>query len=68
MKKLIEIKLISIIYKLFRSIGIKREDILIISAYNILVTEIVKLLKKDGLIDQNKGDVLTIDRSQGTDK
>lgn len=41
---------------------------MIISAYNILVSEIVKILKKEELIDSNNGDVLTIDRSQGTDK
>ena len=51
-----------------RKLGLKREDILIISVFNSSVHEIVLYLTGKKLIDSNQGDVLTIDKSQGSDK
>lgn len=45
-KRLLQIKITCCLYKYFRNLGIERKDILIISAYNSLVHQIVSALKK----------------------
>lgn len=67
-KRLLQIKISCCLYKQFRNLGVKKEDILIISAYNSLVHQLVRALKKEQLIEDNNSDVLTIDKSQGSDK
>ena len=50
-------------------IGVKKQEILIISAYNSLVHQITQALNKQKLIEgSGSSEVLTIDKSQGTDK
>lgn len=61
-------KITILIYEWLRKLGLKREDILIISLFNSTVSELSSLMMKNKLIDTNKGDVLTIDKSQGSDK
>ena len=45
-KRLLQIRMACCIYKCFRDLGISRENILIISAYNSLVHQLVNALKK----------------------
>lgn len=67
-KRLLQLRITCMLYKYFRLLGIKKEEILIISAYNSLVHQLVSALNKEKLIEGNSSDVLTIDKSQGTDK
>ena len=67
-RRFLEIRITCMIYEAFRKLGLKREDILIISVFNSSVHEIVLYLTNRKLIDSNQGDVLTIDKSQGSDK
>lgn len=49
-KRLLQLKIVCCLYKQFRDLGIERKDILIISAYNSLVHQIVGALRKENLI------------------
>ena len=65
---MIETELPAFLFRLLMQIGLKSSKVSIIAALNLSVNRIVELLRKECAVQEHRGVVMTIDKSQGIDK